>query len=59
MKGALALTGLWQRWVWRLQSTLTLRMTLFYGALFVGVSMLALYGTRMAIETYAEKSIRR
>ena len=59
MKGATALTGLWQRWVWRLQSTLTLRMTLFYGALFVGVSMLALYGTRMAIETYAEKSIRR
>ena len=34
-------------------------MTLFYGVLFLGVSMLSLYGTRKAIENYAEQSIRR
>tara|TARA_R110000868_G_scaffold193554_12_gene438566 strand:- start:1196 stop:3457 length:2262 start_codon:yes stop_codon:yes gene_type:complete len=42
-----------------MQSTLTLKMTLFYGALFVAVSMLSLYGTRKAIESYAESVIRR
>ena len=59
MKRYLAITRLWRRWVGRLQSTLTLRMTLFYGMLFLGVSMLSLYGTRKAIEAYAEQSIRR
>ncbi|MBJ7375747.1 MAG: EAL domain-containing protein [Sphingobium sp.] len=34
-------------------------MTLFYGALFVAVSMLSLFGTRKAIESYAESQIRR
>lgn len=50
---------LWRRAVWRLQSTLTFRMTLFYGALFVVVSTLSLLGTRKAIESYAESEIRR
>lgn len=54
-----SLRRLWRRAVWRLQSTLTFRMTLFYGALFVAVSMLSLLGTRKAIETYAESQIRR
>ncbi|CAN5146804.1 hypothetical protein BH11PSE5_BH11PSE5_04980 [soil metagenome] len=42
-----------------MQSTLTLKMTMFYGALFVAVSILSLYGTRKAIESYAESVIRR
>ncbi|WP_235954502.1 putative bifunctional diguanylate cyclase/phosphodiesterase [Sphingobium psychrophilum] len=54
-----ALKRLWRRTVWRFQSTLTFRMTLFYGALFAAVSMLSLYGTRKAIESYAESQIRR
>lgn len=59
MMGALRLKRLWLR-VWRaVQSTLTIRMTLFYGALFVGVTTLTLYGTRNAIESYAENVIRR
>ncbi|WP_230189534.1 EAL domain-containing protein [Sphingobium sp. CECT 9361] len=32
---------------------------MFYGALFVAVSILSLYGTRKAIESYAESVIRR
>ncbi|WP_088201825.1 cache domain-containing protein [Sphingobium sp. Z007] len=54
-----ALKRLWRRTVWRFQSTLTFRMTLFYGALFAVASMLSLYGTRKAIESYAESQIRR
>ena len=34
-------------------------MTLFYGALFVAVTTLTLFGTRNAIESYAENVIRR
>lgn len=56
---AAAFKRLWRRTVWRFQSTLTFRMTLFYGALFVAVSMLSLFGTRKAIESYAESQIRR
>ena len=59
MTFAARLRRAWQRSVLRVQSTLTLKMTLFYGALFVAVSMLSLYGTRKAIENYAEKAIRR
>jgi diguanylate cyclase (GGDEF)-like protein len=54
-----ALKRLWQRWLHKVQSRLTVRMTLFYGALFVGVTTLTLYGTRNAIESYAENVVRR
>ncbi|RJG52264.1 EAL domain-containing protein [Sphingobium terrigena] len=53
------LKRLWLRWQRTVQSTLTIRMTLFYGALFIGVTSLTLYGTRNAIESYAENVIRR
>ncbi len=56
---AVRLKRQWLRWVWQVRATLTLKMTLFYGALFVGVTMLTLYGTRKVIETYAENVIRR
>ena len=48
----------WLRWRRTAQSTLTIRMTLFYGALFLAVMTLTLLGTRQAIESYAENAIR-
>lgn len=59
MTRALRLKRLWRRWRRAAQSTLTIRMTLFYGALFVAVTTLTLFGTRNAIESYAENVIRR
>lgn len=58
MTRALRLKRLWQRWRRAAQSTLTIRMTFFYGALFVAVTTLTLFGTRNAIESYAENVIR-
>lgn len=59
MTRTLRLKRLWRRWRRAAQSTLTIRMTLFYGALFVAVTTLTLFGTRNAIESYAENVIRR
>ena len=46
-------------WLWHVRARLTIKMTLFYGALFVAVTMSTLYGTQAAIESYAENVIRR
>jgi len=46
-----------RRWLLRLVSTLTLKMTLLYGAMFALASLLSLMGTREAIERYAERVI--
>lgn len=59
MTRAFRLKRRWRRWRRAAQSTLTIRMTLFYGALFVAVTTLTLFGTRNAIESYAENVIRR
>ncbi|MBV2148501.1 EAL domain-containing protein [Sphingobium sp. AS12] len=59
MTRAFRLKRRWRRWRRAARSTLTIRMTLFYGALFVAVTTLTLFGTRNAIEIYAENVIRR
>ncbi|MCE7796562.1 EAL domain-containing protein [Sphingobium sufflavum] len=38
---------------------LSVRMTIFYAALFVAVTGLSLFGTQLAIERYAERSVHR
>ncbi|MDI1296575.1 MAG: EAL domain-containing protein [bacterium] len=59
MNRGIRLRRQWYRWMLRVRSTLTVKMTLFYGALFVAAMMLSLYGTRKAIENYAEDAIRK
>jgi diguanylate cyclase (GGDEF)-like protein len=43
----------------RARSTLSIRMTLFFGGLFVAATLLSLAGTRTAIESYAEDTINQ
>ena len=56
---AARLKRLYLHWLWHVRSRLTIKMTLFYGALFLAVTVSTLYGTRGAIESYAENVIRR
>ncbi len=46
-----------RRWVLHILSRLTVKMTLFYGAMFAVATTLSLVGTRNAIESYAESVI--
>jgi len=49
----------WRRGLLRMQSALTVKMTLLYGALFVAVMGVSLYATRNAIESYADSAVRQ